>query len=284
MRGITTISNPTNRKARTLQCWTKGLYYTCVMSSVHVAVMITNRIQVIKVVVWVTAKSVRSSPGWPMGGQAPATLTSLHHMGRHIHANQRKSHHVLHLHPPVTFLEEISEINNYQEKAEQMYTVFKHVVNNHHLGRFYGSSIIPVWISWGVVWEHQAGSTGWVWSGPVAAVCSGGSARHHQVPTGTHTGSGHEEKPNVPREFLHLQLWLRLNFPESSSKPCFDRGQFRLTTGYIYTLRGDFPGLRMCLQRTSNFKKALTAEMQRPWRLCPQKQLVETERVHVLQG
>ena len=77
---------------------------TCVVATVHVAVMIAHGVEVIQVVVGVASQAVGPSPRRPVGRQAPAALASLDHMGRHVHAQQGEPHHVLHFHPAVALL------------------------------------------------------------------------------------------------------------------------------------------------------------------------------------
>ena len=82
--------------------------FTCVVPSMHVAMMIADSIQIIKIVFWITAKAIRSSPWGPVGGEAPAALTPLYHVRGHVHAKQWEPHHVLHLHPPISLLQNIT--------------------------------------------------------------------------------------------------------------------------------------------------------------------------------
>lgn len=74
------------------------------MSALHGPVMVAHCVQVVKVVLRVTAHPVRPSPWRPVGGEAPAALAPLHHVGRHVHACERELHHVLHFHSPVSVL------------------------------------------------------------------------------------------------------------------------------------------------------------------------------------
>lgn len=77
---------------------------TCVMSSLHGPMVIAHCIQVIKVVLWVSAHPVRSSPWRPVRRETPAALASLHHVRRHVHTDERELHHVLNLHSLISIL------------------------------------------------------------------------------------------------------------------------------------------------------------------------------------
>ena len=77
---------------------------TCVMSSLHGPMVVTHRIQVVKVVLGITSHTIRPPPWWPVGGETPAALTPLHHVGCHVHAGEWELHHVLHLHSSIPIL------------------------------------------------------------------------------------------------------------------------------------------------------------------------------------
>lgn len=77
---------------------------TCVMSSLHGPMVIAHCIQVIKVVLWVSAHPIRPSPWRPVRREAPAALASLHHVWCHVHADERELHHVLNLHSSISVL------------------------------------------------------------------------------------------------------------------------------------------------------------------------------------
>lgn len=77
---------------------------TCVVSSLHGAVMVAHRVQVVEVVLGVTAHPVRSSPWRPVRGETPAALAPLHHVRRHVHPHERELYHVLQLHPAISIL------------------------------------------------------------------------------------------------------------------------------------------------------------------------------------
>lgn len=74
------------------------------MPALHGAMVVAHRIQVVDEVLWVSAQAVGAPPGGPVGGQAPAALASLDHVGGHVKASQGKPDHVLELHAPVSFL------------------------------------------------------------------------------------------------------------------------------------------------------------------------------------
>lgn len=81
---------------------------TCVVSSLHGAMMVAHCVQVVEVVFGVAAQPIRSSPWGPVGGETPAALAPLHHVGRHVHARKWELDHVLQLHPAVSILEHTS--------------------------------------------------------------------------------------------------------------------------------------------------------------------------------
>lgn len=89
-----------------VQIWVFSV--TCVVSSLHGAVMVAHCVEVVEVVLWVTAHPIGSSPRRPVGGETPAALAPLHHMGRHVHARQWELHHVLQLHPAISILQHTS--------------------------------------------------------------------------------------------------------------------------------------------------------------------------------
>lgn len=70
--------------------------------------MVAHCVQVIEVVLGVAAHPIGSSPWRPVGGETPAALAPLHHVGRHVHACEWELHHVLQLHPAISILEHTS--------------------------------------------------------------------------------------------------------------------------------------------------------------------------------
>lgn len=90
--------------------WTRTIEmsFTCVVASVHISMVVAHSIQVIQIVIRVSSQAIWPSPRRPMGRQTPAALASLNNMRCHVHTHQWKPHHVLHLHPPIPLLKQVS--------------------------------------------------------------------------------------------------------------------------------------------------------------------------------
>lgn len=74
------------------------------MPPLHGPVMVANCVEVVQVVLRISAHPIRPPPWRPVGGKTPAALASLHHVWGHVHACEWKPHHVLHLNAAISIL------------------------------------------------------------------------------------------------------------------------------------------------------------------------------------